>query len=403
MDQPRRLHILTGEFPPTPGGVGDYSFLVSRGLARRGVEVHVWTSGREASATEEDGVIVHRRVASWARRGLSALGEAIDRTPGPRELLVEYVPQNFGCRGLNVWFGPWLQARARRGDRVRTMFHELAYQASWAERPRFWLMHYLTRMMARDILKASHRVDVSIPAWEGRIRRLAPSFARPVCWMPVPSNVPVVNDPPAEAAVRSRVGAPGTTIVGTFGTYSEWMRGRLESALPKLLEGKPGRAALILGRGSGEFAAEMVRRDPGLEGRVTATGELESRPLSAHLMACDLLVQPYPDGVSSRRGTTMAGISHGRPVATTRGLLTEPLWAESGAVALATVDDVGALARVAEGLLADPSARESLGRAARALYDERFTVEETVRLLMADRPERRTAEAEASDLTRSIP
>jgi glycosyltransferase involved in cell wall biosynthesis len=258
MTQPRRFHILTGDYPPKHGGVSDYASQIARTLARRGVEVHIWTTGQEGSRTEQDGVIVHREVATWSRPGLARLGEAIDRTPGPRELLVQYVPHNFGCRGINVWLGPWLGRRARGGDLVRTMFHEVAYHATWPDRPKLWVLHFITRKMARDILRASHRVDISIPGWQDRIRGIAPRLVRPTSWMPVPSNVPVVDDPAAESEIRARVGPPGTTILGTFGTYSPWIRARLGATLHRLLDGKPGRAALILGRGSEAFAAELI-------------------------------------------------------------------------------------------------------------------------------------------------
>ena len=35
-------HILTGEYPPQPGGVSDYSRMVAHGLAAAGDEVVVW-------------------------------------------------------------------------------------------------------------------------------------------------------------------------------------------------------------------------------------------------------------------------------------------------------------------------------------------------------------------------
>ena len=35
-------HILTGEYPPQPGGVSDYTRMVAEGLAAAGDEVVVW-------------------------------------------------------------------------------------------------------------------------------------------------------------------------------------------------------------------------------------------------------------------------------------------------------------------------------------------------------------------------
>ena len=60
-----------------------------------------------------------------------------------------------------------------------------------------------------------------------------------------------------------------------------------------------------------------------------AAGYLSPAELSAHIAACDLFVQPYPDGITSRRTSAMACLSRARPVVTTTGHLTEPLWAEN--------------------------------------------------------------------------
>ncbi len=38
-------HLLTGEYPPQPGGVSDHTWQVSEGLARAGCAVHVWAPG----------------------------------------------------------------------------------------------------------------------------------------------------------------------------------------------------------------------------------------------------------------------------------------------------------------------------------------------------------------------
>jgi len=95
------------------------------------------------------------------------------------------------------------------------------------------------------------------------------------------------------------------------------------------------------------------------------------------------LIQPYPDGVTSRRTSVMACLSQARPVVTTRGRLTEPLWAGSGAVALADVGDAGRFAEEAVRLLADATARARLGARGRQLYDDTFSVDRVVTALRA--------------------
>ncbi len=114
-----------------------------------------------------------------------------------------------------------------------------------------------------------------------------------------------------------------------------------------------------------------------------ATGELNAADLSRHLSACDLMLQPYIDGVSSRRTTIMAQLSLGLPVITTSGRLTEPLWAESGAVALAPAGDVDGIVGATNRLLRDEPERKRLAAAAKALYLGRFDIGHTIAALRA--------------------
>src|SRR5205823_10641272 len=141
----------------------------------------------------------------------------------------------------------------------------------------------------------------------------------------------------------------------------------LRDVFPPLLVGRLERVGLLIGRNGGPFAAELRAAHPELIGRLVATGGLDPGPASIHLQACDVLVLPYVDGVSTRRTTVMAGLAHGRPIATTRGWNTDPTWAETGCVALAPNDDPQALIRAAEALLADPEARARLGATAREI------------------------------------
>ena len=62
------------------------------------------------------------------------------------------------------------------------------------------------------------------------------------------------------------------------------------------------------------------------------------------------MLQPYPDGISSRRTSAMAALSHARPVVTTSGPLTEDVWEASGAAVLVPVADATGLAEATAAL-----------------------------------------------------
>jgi glycosyltransferase involved in cell wall biosynthesis len=138
---------------------------------------------------------------------------------------------------------------------------------------------------------------------------------------------------------------------------------------------------LLLGEGSEAAGLRLTALHPRLAGRIFATGRLAERDLSHHVAACDLMLQPYPDGISSRRTSAMVAIAHGRPIVTTGGWLTEPLWADAGAAILAPAGDAHALAASVAAILFDARERDAIGQRGAALYDARFDVRHAVAAL----------------------
>ncbi|WP_164008126.1 glycosyltransferase [Pyxidicoccus trucidator] len=367
-------HLLTGEYAPQPGGVGDYSRLVALALARAGQQVHVWAPG-DAGTRVEDGVTVHRLPGLYTPLGLPRLSRGLDACPGPRRLLLQYVPHAFGLKAMNVPFCAWFAAR--RQDERWVFFHEVVYP--WS--PRAPLRHQVlagtTRLMVRLVAGAADRVFVSIPAW---LEHLPARARRGAGLHPVPSNLPTEAPEAAVQAVRSGLG--NGLVLGHFGTYGTSISGLLEPVLVPLLHADPERQALLLGHGSKAFREALAGRHPALAGRLHAAGGLAPEDAAAHLRACDLLLQPYPDGVSARRGSVMGGLGLGLPIITNTGHLTEPLWRELGPVELVEGTAPGPWLDAAERLLAHAGERAALHERATRVYRERFALERTVEALL---------------------
>jgi glycosyltransferase involved in cell wall biosynthesis len=385
----RCWHIITGEYPPQPGGVSDYTQLVARGLAGAGDAVVVWAppaksgpaNGRgRLDAVDRDardsGIDVRRLPDRFGARSLRILSGALNRTREPHRLLVQYVPHAFGWKAANVPFCLWL--RSRRRDSVWVMFHEVSFPFGVREGLARNALAVVNRAMASLVGRAAERAFVSIPAWRAGVDRVT-STGTPVTWLPVPSGIPVVADDAATAGIRARHG-DGRPLVGHFGTYGGLIRPLLDAALSRLVEISDCRM-LLLGKGSIEARAEMIASHPGLAERVFATGRLPAAEISLHVSACDLMLQPYPDGVSSRRTSAMVALLHRVPLVTTRGSLTEPVWESRGAAVMVPESDVEALAAAAAALLADPAARVEVARRAAAMYDEQFDLRHTIAAL----------------------
>ena len=205
-----------------------------------------------------------------------------------------------------------------------------------------------------------------------------PSFIRrrkSVTWLPVPSNLPIT---PA----GSRLEKPGSdigpgkkgVIVGHFGTYGAAVAPLLIEILPALLSGNPGRRCLLMGRNSSEFLERMIDQHPGLRAQLVATGALPPADMAAQLQTCDIMLQPYIDGVTTRRSTFMAGLSLGLPVITNAGESTEPIWFQTDSVVLARDPSPAAIVSAAEDLLSSPPRWEEVGRRAAELYRKEFSL-----------------------------
>jgi glycosyltransferase involved in cell wall biosynthesis len=104
-------------------------------------------------------------------------------------------------------------------------------------------------------------------------------------------------------------------------------------ALAFLVErGKPAHLLMVGGRlGSSDPTnqAYAERVDAliaslGLNGRVHWSGYSHAKRVSAALLATDVCVLPYRDGVSFRRGTLHACLAHGRAIVTTRPVVPLP-------------------------------------------------------------------------------
>jgi len=374
-------NILTPEYPPQSGGVSDYARQLSRALRRAGDRATVWAPACAEQALPEDGVEIERRADLFTPKGLAWLGEQLQKRPGI--LLVQYVPSGFGYRAMNVRFARWLR---RRPERLWMMFHEVAYPVGWRVPPAQSVRGLVNRWMARQLLRRAERAFVSTTAWSAQVEALWRGKGKAV-ELPVPSNLPLDAEPAAVMEARSRHRGDADVLLGSFGTYGPLVAPLLERALRELLEAGPKRRALLVGRGSAAFSRRFAATAPALARRVIATGELAPEASAAHLAACHVLLQPFPDGVTTRRTSLMAGLALGKPVVTNAGALTEAVWKERGGVALAPSPQE--LAPAAEALLRQPERWSELGERGRALYRERFSLQgvvETLRISASSSP-----------------
>lgn len=360
--------FLTGEYPPQSGGVSDYTHQVAETLANSGDTVHIWAP--QIAGEEVPGSVMVHRLPGFDAQSLTVIEAHLEGLTKPIRLVVQYVPHAFGWKGMNLPFCRWL---ARQPHPLWVIFHEVCVAFRWAQPSHHNLLALVTRIMASIVAKSAKRIYVTTSAWES----LLPLGSR--CrTLPVPSNCATEVAPLHAAEARNKFVPGSGLLVGHFGTYGKLITPYLRRAIPVLLAADSKRRMLLLGKGGERFAAELIATDPICNGRVFATGPLPSYELACHLAACDLVLQPYPDGVTCRRASLMASMALGLPIVTTTGHLTEKLWKDSDAVVLVPADGGNALADGAESLLLNPFQRERMARKAAELYRLTFALQHTI-------------------------
>ena len=392
-DAPRRRWcIVTCEYPPILGGVSDHTWHLASELAAAGDLVDVWCP--PAPAVEDDaepeaapgipGVTVHVLPSRFRLGAIALLRRELRALPSDTRVLVQWVPTAYGRRMMNLPFALMLLALPAR--RLDLYVHEAGWEVA-REPAHRGLAGVVHRVMTWCAARASRRVFVTIPDWGTRLTLLGMrGLPRDdeATWIPVPSNVPDRADAKRVTELRRdllRRGKQQRVLVGHFGTYGRFHMALMPHVVTRILDEAGDRTMVLVGRGGEALRDFIVGERPELVERIVATGGLAPDDVATHLAACDVLVQPYDDGASTRRGSLMAGVALGMPTIANRGRSTEDLWSSERALHLTDSFAPHALAGGVTKLLADAALRERLAESARRLHAERFAMTHTVAAL----------------------
>lgn len=362
-------HIVTGYGTTTVGGMSAHMAMLADGLAEASQEVHIWQPESTEIGSRSAEVEIHRTLGKLSIGDLRRTSRALNAFPKQRRLLVYWVPHAYGYKSMNVPFCFWIWMRGVwHQDRVELMVQECFHsfnEGGWKQDVAA-LVH---RVMAMMLLGAARHVWIALPVYESMLRPFTLGRKISFGWLPVPSNVAVIDDPAAVAKIRSQW-APSGFLIGHFGTFGSIISDLLAGVLPAILHGLDA-SLVLLGTGGEKFHERLVRQYPDLAERIHATGYMTDAALSSYLSACDVMVQPYPDGITARRGSALAPLAHGRPIVTNVSSQTESLWSETGAVVLAELTPTAFLEAVRR-LQQDASERDRVGAAARETYQRYF-------------------------------
>jgi glycosyltransferase involved in cell wall biosynthesis len=361
-----RIGLITGEYPPMRGGVGDFTALLAQGLQTHGHTIEVFSTPPAQSQTGE---VVNTLIRRWDFRSLPT----VQRWAKSNWLDV----LNLQYQTAAYRMSPWIHVMPRwvKAAPLITTFHDLRFP---------YLFPKAGLLRERIVMSLAYRSAGVITTNHedyAKVKHLSNSTMIPI-GSTIRADLPPQYDAPAW---RAKLGVPqDALLIGHFGfiNHTKGVDTLLESfaALPRK---RPVRL-LMIGEQIGTsdatnagYAAQIQRQiqNYGLTEEILWTGSVSDEDVNGWLRAVDVVVMPFRDGASYRRSSLMAAIQQGCAIITTQPnvpILTfmhgENIWlvppqnANALTQALQTLSDPGLRQRLQSGVthLAqtfDPAAR----------------------------------------------
>jgi polysaccharide biosynthesis protein PslF len=302
-----KVGIVTGEYPPMRGGIGDFVARLAGELADRGVSVNLCTPPG-ASDTR----LPVTSVAGWGPGSLLAIRS------WARQHELDLVNLHFQTAAFSM--SPFIHLLPDIAPTpVVSTFHDLRepYLFPKAGALRGAIVHHLARRSALAIV--TNEADA-----------LALHALPHIRTIPIGSAI-TDNPPQGYDRVSWRAAHCGATddefLVGYFGLMNA-SKGvdDLVLALSQLRDQQPIVRLIVIGGDAGDndptnsaYRQQVIDQIGrlGLGDRITWTGYADERVTSGHIHAMDCLALPFRDGASFRRSSLIAAIEHEKALITT--------------------------------------------------------------------------------------
>jgi len=350
-DNPQRWIAVLGRRDEPTDGVADYCAHLGATLRLRGYDLEIVR-------------------VPWEERGwgaaLADLRQKAEAWRG-RWVILQYTALGWSRRGFPLRFFQVTKALHHNGVRAVVVFHDaLPYKGSR-------LIDRLRRTCQLWVMRSAYqRTDRSVlPVSLDQVTWL-PSRPTKAAFIPIGANLPMVAIDAKR--VKANHCAKTVAVYGVTGEPATLVEVRDISHVLKLARARVENLRLVVfGRGSAEAEPALRHEMDGSGIETLVLGLLPSADIIRELTNADVLLF-VRGGVSSRRGSALAGIACGLPVVGYRSEETAFPVTEAGVV-LAALKDRVALAEALIRVLTDDDWRQQLQARSRAAQMHYFSWE----------------------------
>ncbi|MEQ8677442.1 MAG: glycosyltransferase family 4 protein [Aggregatilineales bacterium] len=305
-----RIGIIAGEYPPHQGGVGAYTRIIALRLIELGHSVSI-LCGNDA-IEPDDRIHLQNSITSWNILSL----RQISRWATAEKLDIINIQFETAAFGMSPWvhFIPRITSVP-----VVTTFHDLLvpYLFPKAGALRQWITRYLAQK-SNGIILTNQEDYAQTNAI--KMRKLIPIGSN------ISTTLPADFD---RSRWRETMGVNSDDFLMAHFGFMNRTKG-IEILLEDMAVIRqhyqyPLKLVMIGGKtgysdpSNADYADEIDSKIQRLqlEDSIIWTGYVDDTEVSAHLIASDVVVLPFKDGASYRRGSLMAAIHHGCAIITT--------------------------------------------------------------------------------------
>lgn len=391
-NQPLKVQIISGAYPPMKAGEADHCYRIASYLAERNVNVKVITT---AGSSLPDRSKVQDVIHDWSWRDLPLLLWTVWRYK-PDAVLLYYIGFIYNDHPMITFF-PSLCKMVSRRARVVVMF---AYPHGSKVGKQSFLSRVLRRVVQWGVgaqgvdyefgtlLRDSDAIIVLSQRHQYMLSEHDSSVAVKCALVPPPPLLKMTTrtDQEARRATRAQLGFSAEQLVLVYFGLIYPPKGieTLLKAFHVVSRVRPQARLLLVGGvldheypDRPRFAEEMraMPDDLGFGDKVVWTGEFEteSDDASRFLYASDMCVFSHDLGLSLNNSSFAAVAAHGLPVVATKAEIVESPFAEGVNVLWCPPKSSDEMAAAILRVIDDPGLRRQLGEGARQLASNWFS------------------------------
>lgn len=327
-----QIGFITGEYPPHQGGVGAYTHILARTMVDLGHRVSIFS---DQHAQQQD-----ERILLTQHRGEWNFGAIRATQKWARAQELDVISLQFQTAAYSM--SPWIHFLPHfLNIPLITTFHDLRFPYLFPKAGflRTWIVQHLARASSGAIV--TNQEDLEHLKGYSSVRLI-----------PIGSNITVeLPEQYSTTKYRKKFGVTDQDfLIAHFG-FMNHSKG-IEVLLHAFAHLDSSYKLLMIGGRTGtadpenKTYADSIDRliiELEIDSRVHWTGFVDEHEVAAYLQASDIVVLPYRDGASYRRGSLMAAIEHGCAIITTQPTHRTPAFMNEDNMLLIPCDDPSAL------------------------------------------------------------